>query len=181
MWGSLNLLKPIQSTRLNFTATSVKPSAQTIPKDASPKDLQVIFLWLFGHPKPHFHKWPGGSGALSDRYQFSILQRPSLQALLSFDSWHGWWVMMSWKICPLCISENGNTRSSMEEVWLKCLLFFKEEHSICCCYFDSHRRYFSKLFTISKDALILGKKKKKVFFCESSPGLPGNPKKKYFW
>lgn len=63
MWGSLDWLKTIESARLNFTATNVKPFAQTTPKDASPKALQVIFLWHFGHHKTHFCKWSGGSGA----------------------------------------------------------------------------------------------------------------------
>lgn len=61
----------MQPARLNFTATTVNPFAQTIPKEApskglqkeSPKVLQPILLQRFSHPKPHFQKWSEGSGA----------------------------------------------------------------------------------------------------------------------
>lgn len=59
----------MQPARLNFTAPTLKPVAQTIPKDAyskglqkePPKGLESIFLRRFSHPKSHFQKWSEGS------------------------------------------------------------------------------------------------------------------------
>lgn len=169
MWGSLHWLKPIQYVRLNFTASSVKPFAQTIPTDASPKDWQVIFLWLFHHPKSHFHKWSGDQEptacltAVSSPFTKGHLSKHYL--LLIPDMVDRLWPLG--KFAP-CVFLRMATQGPL---WKKC------DRSVYC---------FSKKNTVFAFTILINRKKKKkkekeVFFCGSSPGLPGNPKKTYLW